>query len=127
MRATKKAQYALRAMIFLGRNGFSSLRLIAEKENISFDYLEKILSKLEKSNLIKSKKGPTGGYSLALKPEEISLKSVFDAVGEPISLVDCLKARCPLDDNCRAMKGWRKANEKIEEALLSVKLIDLLK
>lgn len=127
MRATKKAQYALRAVIFLAKKKeVSSLRSIAEAEGISFDYLEKILSKLEKSNLVESKKGVTGGYLLAKNPKSINLKDVFDAVGEPISLVDCLKKRCPLDSKCRAIKAWKKVNTKIEEALLSVKLSDLL-
>ncbi len=129
MRATKRAQYALRAMIFLGkkREDISSLRSIAEAEDISFDYLEKILSKLEKKNLVNSKKGSMGGYSLSKNPEEITLKDIFDAVDEPISLVDCLKKSCPLDDSCRAIHAWKKVNKKIEEALLSVKLSDLLK
>ena len=127
MRATKKAQYALRSIIFLAKKKeVSSLRSIADAEGISFDYLEKILSKLEKSNLVESKKGVTGGYLLAKNPKSINLKDVFDAVGEPISLVDCLKKRCPLDSKCRAIKGWKKVNTKIEEALLSVKLSDLL-
>ncbi len=127
MRATKKAQYALRAIIFLAKKKeVSSLRSIAEAEEISFDYLEKILSKLEKNNLVESKKGVKGGYFLSKKPENISLKDVFDAVGEPISLVDCLKKRCPLDSKCKAIKAWKNVNIKIEEALLSVKLSDLL-
>ncbi len=127
MRATKRAQYALRAMIFLAKKEeVFSLRAIADAENISFDYLEKIFSKLEKNNLVNSKKGAGGGYLLAQDPENITLKDIFDAVDEPVSLVDCLKKRCPLDDSCKAMVAWKKINGKIEDALLSVKLIDLL-
>ncbi len=127
MKATKKTQYALRAMIVLSKRGDSplSLRIIAKKEGISFDYLEKIFSKLEKKGLVTSKRGATGGYFFSKDPGKITLKDIFDAVEEPISIVTCLTMSCPRDGNCRASKAWRKVNGKIEEAFSSIKLSEL--
>jgi Rrf2 family transcriptional regulator, iron-sulfur cluster assembly transcription factor len=127
MRATKKTQYALRALIVLAREKEPlSLRVIAQKESISFDYLEKIFSRLEKRGLVVSKRGAQGGYLLACDIEKLTLKDVFNAVDEPIALVDCLKRNCPLDETCKAIKAWKKINRKMEEAFSSVKLSDLL-
>ncbi len=128
MKATKKAQYALRAMILLAKKReVCSLRLIAKAENISFDYLEKIFSRLEKGGLVNSKRGATGGYTLSRVPEEITLRDIFNAVEEEIAIVECIKEKCPRDSSCRATSAWREVNKKIEEALSSITLNDLIK
>ncbi len=128
MKATKKTQYALRALIVLAKTKKDplSLRVIAKKEGISFDYLEKIFSCLEKKGLVISKRGAFGGYLLAKKSSKITLKDIFNAVEEPIELVECLKKNCPLDSTCRAINAWKKVNKKMEETFSSVKLSDLL-
>ncbi len=127
MKATKKTQYALRAMIVLSKGDKTpiSLRFIAKKEGISFDYLEKIFSRLEKNGLITSKRGATGGYFLARSAEKITLKDIFDATEESIFVVDCQEERCPRDGKCKASKAWRNVNNKIEKAFSSIKLSDL--
>lgn len=128
MKATKKTQYALRAMIFLAKEKeFISLRQIAEKEDIPLFYLEKVFSKLEKDNLVDSKRGTSGGYVLSRIPEKITLKDIFAAVGESVSIVDCVGEGCPQSGVCLASKAWKEVNEKINGALSSVKLSDLIK
>lgn len=128
MQATKKAQYALRGVLFLAKEKrVCSLRSIAKQEDISFDYLEKIFSKLEKKGLVNSKRGATGGYILSRLPEKITLKDVFDAVEEQISIVSCIEKYCPRDSSCRASKAWRKVNKEIKSSLSAIKLSDLLK
>ncbi len=116
-------------MIFLGKKegGLSSLRSIAQKENISFDYLEKIFSRLEKKGLVKAKRGATGGYFLSEDPQEITLKDIFDAVEEHISVVGCIEDGCPRDGECMASTAWKRVNKKIEDTLSSVRLSELIK
>jgi len=127
MKATKKTQYALRAMIMLAReDGVCSLKNISKEESISFDYLEKIFSKMEKAKLVNSKRGAGGGYYLSRLPGKITLKNVFDAVEESISVVDCVDKGCSRDKSCRASGAWKEVNEKLEKALSSVKLSDLI-
>jgi len=128
MRATRKTQYALRGMIFLAKKeDSSSLREIADKEGIPFDYLEKIFSGLEKSGLLTSKRGANGGYTLSVSPEKITLQSVFDAVGEPVAIVSCIESSCPKGSACRAARGWKRANKEIKKTLSEIRLSDLLK
>jgi Rrf2 family protein len=129
MKATKKSQYALRAMIILSKKKkkTTSLRVIAEKENIPAFYLEKVFSMLEKSNLVESKRGVSGGYFLSREPEKITLKDIFDAVGESVRVVDCFDGKCSRSGNCEASKAWTKVNKKMEETLSLIKLSDLTK
>ncbi len=128
MKATKRSQYALRAVIFLAREKgkVCSVRLVSEKENISFDYLEKVFSKLEKEGLVVSKKGATGGYVLAKSPSQISLKDVFNATEEPVAVVECILHRCPRDSSCRATRAWKKVNKKLEKTFREIKIKDLI-
>jgi Rrf2 family protein len=128
MKTTKKTQYALRAMLFIAKRKetICSLRLISEEENISPAYLEKIFSLLERKQLVASKRGATGGYILSRLPNKITLKDIFDAVEEQISIVECLNRSCPRDNICSVSSTWREINKKIEKALSSIKLSDLL-
>ncbi len=129
MKTTKKTQYALRAMLFLAKNTnkVCPISIIAKKENISFDYLEKIFSKLEKNGLVISKKGATGGYFLPKNYCNITLKDIFVATEEKVAIVDCILNKCAQGGSCDAMRAWKNVNQKIEEALLSIKLSDLCK
>ncbi|MEA2092855.1 MAG: Rrf2 family transcriptional regulator [Patescibacteria group bacterium] len=128
MKATKKSQYALRAMIILSKKKkeITSLRVIADKEGIPAFYLEKVFSMLKKNNLVESKRGVLGGYFLAREPEKITLKDIFNAVGESVQIVDCFSSKCPKSGNCEASKAWIKVNKKIEETLSLIKLSDLI-
>ena len=78
MKVSKRTQYGLRAMVYLatafGKKGkICSLKEISEKENISFDYLEKIISRLEKKGLVRAKRGVRGGYFLGRSPKKIKI------------------------------------------------------
>ncbi len=127
MRTTKKTQYALRAMILLGKKEESRpLSYIAKKEGISVHYLEKIFSKLEESGLVESKRGTKGGYFLKKNSSNVTLEDIFNAVGEDVSVADCVTSGCSRNKKCKAAKAWKKIDEKIKNALSSIKLSDLL-
>ena len=118
------------------------LKLISEKEGISFDYLEKIVSKLEKAGLIKAKKGVQGGYSLSKKPSKIKAGEVIRALEGEINLVKCLttvsskksgrrvirstKYVCPLEKRCLARNFWKKFQKSMNYVLDSITLADLI-
>jgi Rrf2 family protein len=128
MRISTKAQYGLRAIIFLakGKKEFISLKEISKKENIPFNYLEKIMAKLEKSGLIKSKKGFGGGYSLAGNPKRIKMKKIIEVLEGKPKLAKCFFGFCPRSKNCLARNFWRKLNRIIQSALNSISLADLI-
>jgi len=129
MKISTKSQYGLRAMVYLARfkSKISPLKEISEKEGISFDYLEKIISKLEKADLVKSKKGVQGGYFLAKKPSKIKVGEVIRSLEGEMALVKCLKYFCPKEKRCLTKNFWKKLNNAIDSALNSVTLADLIK
>jgi len=105
------------------------LKSISKEERISFDYLEKILSKLEKSGLIKAKKGVQGGYFLAKKPSKVRIREIISALEDRGGLVQCtVKGRsCPMERKCLAKNFWSKIQKTLDSALNSITLADLIK
>ena len=94
MKLTSKGRYAVMAMADLAKNYVeepTSLTEISLRQGISLDYLEQLFSKLRKNNLVKSSRGPSGGYRLTKPPEEIKLLSIINAVDEKIKTVKCKK------------------------------------
>jgi|TARA_B100000315_G_scaffold121673_1_gene111522 Rrf2 family iron-sulfur cluster assembly transcriptional regulator len=94
MKLTSKGRYAVMAMADLAKNYVKepiSLTEISLRQGISIDYLEQLFSKLKKSNLVLSARGPSGGYVLSKPPDEIKLLSIISAVDEKIKTVKCRK------------------------------------
>jgi Rrf2 family protein len=129
MRVSTKSEYGLRAMIYLAKNKnrICPLKEISKKEGIPFDYLEKIISKLEKKGLVKAKKGAQGGYFLAKKPSKIKIGEIIESLEEKFNLVKCLRYFCSRSKKCSAKFFWQKLNKAIKSALNSVTLADLIK
>lgn len=131
LKISTKSQYGLRAMVYLASSKakICPLSLISEKEGIPFDYLEKIISKLEKAGLLRSKKGVQGGYALNRKPSKIRVGEIVMVLeGEP-SIVGCLvgKKFCPRMKKCLTRNVWKKLQEVLVKALNSITLADLIK
>ena len=129
MRISTKSQYGLRAMVYLAKQKgkVSPLKEISKKEDIPFDYLEKIFSKLEKSGLIKAKKGVGGGYFLIRKPKKIRIGQIIKALEGELVLVNCLRYFCPKEKKCLSKKFWQKLNNSINLTLNSITLEELIK
>jgi len=145
LRISTKSQYGLRAMVYLARvkKKFCPVKAISETEDISFDYLEKIISKLEKAGLIKAKKGAQGGYFLAKSPSKIKVREIITSLEGEISLVKCLprtipkgfvrgivkKERyfCPREKKCLTKNFWKKIQDSLNSALNSLTLADLIR
>lgn len=128
MKILKKTQYGLRAMIFLARKPkiIFSLSEISKKEKIPKDFLEKILSKLVKRELIKTKKGVEGGYFLSKKPNRIKIIEIIEALEGDFDFVKCLQGFCPLSKKCCAKKFWQKFQRAIKQGISKITLADLL-
>lgn len=88
MRLTSKGRYAVRAMLDLTSHSKGNpvrLQEISTRQNISLHYLEQLFRRLRNGQVVKSVRGPGGGYVLARSMDEITVKNVLDCVGENIN------------------------------------------
>src|SRR4051812_14769720 len=94
MQVSRKIDYALRAVIHLANEESSdracSVAEIATRELIPRQFLEKIVQELIHKGLVRSRRGPRGGYVLARSAEEVTFREVIEAVEGPISLNACV-------------------------------------
>jgi Rrf2 family iron-sulfur cluster assembly transcriptional regulator len=105
-----------------------TLKDISAEEGISLSYLEQLFVKLRKGNIVKSVRGPGGGYMLAKPSSEISVGEVIAVVEEPMNPVACLDggvSGCDRAERCITQRVWRGLAEKIAEFLNSVSIDDL--
>ena len=94
MKLTSKGRYAVMAMADLAKINTdrpTNLTDISLRQGISISFLEQIFLKLKRNNLVRSSRGPSGGYSLTKCPEEIKLSTIIKAVDEEIKTVGCKK------------------------------------
>ena len=94
MKLTTKGRYAVMAMADLASNESNkpvSLNEIAIRQNISLSYLEQLFLKLRNNHLVKSIRGPHGGYILEKKAKDIKLSSIIFAVNEEVKTLNCKK------------------------------------
>lgn len=113
------------------RQGPVAVGDISKRGDISTHYLEQILNKLRRNNLVKSVRGPKGGYILAKGPDKIKIGEIVEILEGEIAPVNCGTARgkkaCERIDRCVTKLVWDRLNNCIEEVLNSVTLADLLK
>jgi len=132
MRLTTKGQYAVRAMVKLAshRGGEPvSLKDISREEGISLAYLEQLFLKLRKGDIVRSVRGPGGGYVLARAAVDISVGDVISVVEEPLNPVACLDddvEACTRADNCITQGIWKGLGDRIKGFLNSISVEDLL-
>jgi Rrf2 family protein len=132
MKLSTRSRYGVRMMADLAENFGKKpvfLKDIAKREEISEKYLSIIVIPLRGAGLIQSTRGAHGGYTLAKRPEEISVQDIFDALEGKIYLVDCIEnpKECPRVGICPTRDIWSVLGEKIRETLNSVTLADLVK
>ena len=90
MKISASGEYAIRILVDIASGeGYVSLSDVAKREGISLKYSEKIVSKLLKNNLLESLRGQGGGYKLAKKPEETTIKEVLEITGDITPVIPC--------------------------------------
>jgi Rrf2 family protein len=134
MKLSTKSRYGLRALFDMAYHAGTlpvQIKDISRRQAISPRYLEQIFQDLKKAGLLKSRRGPQGGYFLTKKPNEITVKDIVEAAEGEMALVDCTKkgrggkAKCEFDNQCVTQKVWAEAGQRLNDYFASVTLKDL--
>jgi Rrf2 family protein len=134
-----KAEYGVRLMIELGRQPGStpiSLNSVAEAENLPLSYLEHLVAKLRKAELVTSTRGAHGGYRLAKPAAEIRMDDVVQALEGQIAPMECFheapegRVLCSHEDNsaggCATKLLWTRVQNGVNKALAGTTLAELV-
>ena len=134
MRITTWAEYGLICSLHLARrtgDGPVTGREIAAQEKLPPDYVEQILLRLRRADIVRSTRGAHGGYTLARAPEEISVRDVISASELATFDLHCVShpvddERCAASHACSIRPVWVLLQQKIDSVLESVHLSDLM-
>ena len=133
MRLSTKGRYAVMAMADLARRECDPSRAvalaeIAARQEISLSYLEQLFARLRRKGLVRSARGPGGGYRLARAAGETSIADIVHAVDEPLRATRCVESKgCMLKgERCLTHDLWEDLGQHIEGYLESVSLADVV-
>jgi len=122
MQITRQADYAIRAVRYLAKQGptqRSATSTVAQEMKIPPSFLAKIISQLSIAGLLHTSRGARGGVTLARDAKEISLLDVVEAIDGPILLNECVgdPADCEFSNDCLVHPIWVEAQESLVKRL----------
>lgn len=130
MKISSKGRYAVRVMADIASSNKQcvSLSEIAERQNISVKYLEKIFSILTKNKLLKSIMGSQGGYVLTKNAKDYTIAEILSATGDTPKLAPCLvsNCECPNKNQCFTISCWENLTKLIFDYLDKLTLEDII-
>jgi len=131
MKLTTKGRYAVTAVLDLalhGHQGPTPLSEISMRQGISLSYLEQLFSRLRKNGLVKSTRGPGGGYALARGAEDIAIADIILAVDEQVDTTNCGGSEdCQDEQRCLTHDLWQALSDQIREFLSEISLAETMK
>lgn len=133
MMVSTRGRYALRVMIDLAEHSegnYVPMKEVAERQEISLKYLEKIVPVLSKNHLVEGIHGKGGGYKLTRKPEEYKVGEILKLTeGDlaPVSCLECDAKECKRSGECRTLPMWAKLYDIINDYLEEVTVADLMR
>lgn len=130
MKINTNVRYGLRTMIEISKNSDPVLQKeIAERQDISVNYLDSIISGLKNAGLIINQSGKRSGYILAKKPEDITVYQVYRAFSPELSLVNCTceTLECKRSNICPTKDFWFDLSNRLIECMDSKTLEELMK
>jgi len=131
MKLTTKGKFAVTALLDIAtysKNGEPmTLYAIGDRQNISISYLEQLFVKLRRQNIVKSYKGPGGGYSLARSIDQINISEIIRAVDDDMDARTCHGlANCRSDGKCLTHDLWNGLTDHVFSYLDKITLQNLV-
>lgn len=133
MMVSTRGRYALRVMIDLAEhsNGkYIAMKSVAERQEISLKYIEKILRLLVSANLIEGVHGKGGGYRLTRAPQDYPISEILQLTEgslAPVACLECGAQECIRAAECRTLPMWTELGRLVNEYLEKTTLADLMK
>ncbi len=131
MKYSTKSRYALRLMVdlTLHNNGdYIALKDISDRQNISVKYLEQIVSVLGKAGMLKSVRGPQGGYKLAKSPSEYTAGDILRITEGNLAPIPCLEDKnneCERISQCTTIDFWKGLYDTVNNYVDGITLAEL--
>ena len=130
LRITKMTDYAvlILANLALHDNKLLTAKEIANQTHISLPTTQKILKKLNRKNLVISKQGASGGYSLDPETKKLSVATLLEKLDGDLSITQCSSTddQCEVEDFCNIGNAWQMINQRVQWALNDITLGDLI-
>jgi Rrf2 family protein len=129
---SRSAEYAIRAFVHLAQvpdGRYAMVKQIAAEEEIPAHFLAKILQQLARKGMLRSSKGPTGGFSLRVPPDEVRLLDIVEALDGLSEYEKCASglAECNDDMPCPLHDSWKALRSRIMDYLGRNTIADLAK
>lgn len=134
MKLSTKGRYGLRAVVDIAvcsENEAIALSQIAERQNISVNYLEQLVARLKKAGIVNAIRGAQGGYMLAKPAKDISVGAILRALEGDLNPVDCSEinnneGNCDNSDSCVTKYVWKRISDSINDAVDGIMLSELV-
>ena len=131
MKLTTKGRYAVTAMLDLALHfdkGPVTLADISKRQGISLSYLEQLFARLRKNQLVKSVRGPGGGYLLSRDAESVDIAEIIDAVSETVDATRCGgRGDCQDGEQCLSHQLWCDLSDQIYDFLKGISLAQVMR
>ena len=136
MKLSTRGEYALRALLVLGRDyqeddAVVRIQEISTKQNIPKRFLEQILNDLKSARIVESKRGVAGGYRLSRPPEKITLAEIIRHVEGALAPISCVSERfyekcsCPDEARCAIRSVMKEARDAVVKVVERITLAEM--
>ncbi len=132
MMISTRGRYALRVLIDLAEHNttdYIPLRDVADRQQISLKYIERIMPVLTKNGYVTALHGKGGGYRLEKSPDSCLVGDILrltEGTLAPVSCLECSQPVCPMQQNCPTLPMWKKLDKMINSFFDSITLKDLM-
>jgi Rrf2 family protein len=127
---SRTAEHAVRAILHLAVNGPAPVKAatIAKELGAPANYMSKTLHALAGAGIVDSRRGPTGGFTLAVDPDELTLARIIEIVDDPAPKDACLvgSERCSERNPCRLHARWKEVSNRVWDPLRKTTVASLL-